>query len=182
MAKSNKEQASRAARQQEEQNDLEQPQEMGLSEVRSNEERLLQDDLHITTPEAMDDTDAIADADEGLGNEPLLPEQEEDKIEIVMGTEADVTEEDLALLGPRDQDMDGGDDEMVLKAGLDDTDMDGDPLNEGKADVDTTGDDLDIPEADLDNPANDAMGQGDEENNYYSLGSDRKDNLTEGTP
>jgi hypothetical protein len=99
-----------------------------------------------------------------------------------MGTEADVTAEDLALLGPRDQDMDGDDDETVPKAGLDDTDMDGDPLNEGRADMDSTGEDLDIPDGDPNDPEGDAMGQGDEENSYYSLGSDKNDNLTEGTP
>ena len=101
--------------------------------------------------------------------------------DIVMGTEADVTEEDLLLLGERDQDMDMGDDETIDKQGLDDTDFDGDLLNEGPVDLDSTGDDLDIPEADGDNPAKSSLGQGDEENNYYSLGSDDNDNLNEGT-
>jgi hypothetical protein len=55
-------------------------------------------------------------------------------------------------------------------------------LNEGIADTDSTGDELDIPGADGSDPRQDAMGQGDEENNYYSLGSDNNDNVTEGTP
>ena len=98
------------------------------------------------------------------------------------GTEADVTPEDLALLGDKDKDMDLGDDELVSMEGLDDTDEDGEPLNEAAVDADTTGDDLDMPEADEDNPANSSLGQGDEENNFYSLGSDDNDNLNEGTP
>jgi len=177
MAKSGKKQETRAASQEQKQEDLEQPQQMGIKELHTNEERLLQDDLHITTPGNLSAKASVIDAEE-KEDKP----GDDDTIEIVMGTEADVTEEDLALLGPRDQDMDGGEDEMVRKEGLDDTDLDGDPLNEAKADMDTTGDDLDIPDADLNDPAQDSMGQGDEENNYYSLGSDSKDNLTEGTP
>jgi hypothetical protein len=90
--------------------------------------------------------------------------------EIVMGTEADVTEEDLKLLGHMDEDMDLNDDEMTNKGGLDDTDEDGDLLNEGKSDIDTTGDELDIPGEDSKKAElNKALGEEDEENDYYSL-------------
>jgi hypothetical protein len=102
--------------------------------------------------------------------------EEDDDTEIVMGTEADVTSEDLAILGDPDKDMDMSDDELVRKEGLDDTDFDGDPLNEAAVDEDSTGDDLDMPEEDYDDPKKE---QDDEENDYYSLGGD-KDALDEG--
>lgn len=135
-------------------------------------------------PEEMADTTISSDDEEGIrdGKDILAPQEEDEDIEIVMGTEADITSEDLAVLGARDQDMDGGDDELVRKEGLDDTDEDGDPLNEAAVDMDTTGDDLDVPGADVSNPQRDAIGEEDEENNYYSLGSDDNDEVTEGTP
>ena len=100
-----------------------------------------------------------------------------DNVDIVMGTEADVTEDDLILLGDPDQDMDMNDDELVRKEGLDDVDLDGDPLNEAAVDEDSTGEDLDMPnEGDEDARKE----QEDEENDYYSLGGGDKDALNEG--
>jgi len=100
-----------------------------------------------------------------------------DDLGIVMGTEADVTEEDLAMLGDKDQDMDMNEDELVRKEGLDDTDFDGDPLNEAAVDEDSTGDDLNIRDSG-DEDARKEMD--DEENDYYSLGGGDKDALNEG--
>jgi hypothetical protein len=108
--------------------------------------------------------------------------EDQDDLGIVMGTDADVTDEDLVLLGEKEQDMDGGDDEMYAKAGLDDTDLEGEPLNEAATDMSSTGEDLDLPDETPNDPRRDAMGQGDEENDYYSLGSDNNDEVTEGTP
>ena len=122
-------------------------------------------------PGEMADTTIASDDEEGIRDGEDLPEQ--DEVEIVMGTEADVTTEDLANLGDPDQDMDMGEDEMVLTEGLDDTDADGDPLNEAASDDDSTGDDLDVPGEDQDDTRKDAMGQDDEENRYYSLGGDK---------
>ena len=165
----------------------------------NDEERLKQDASYIILPDVSDipgqenitgigplgemaDTTISSDDEEGVRDGKDLLAEENDDLEIVMGTEADVTDEELLILVDKNKDMDGGDDELISNEGLDDTDFDGEPLNEATADMDTTGDDLDIPEADGDNPANDALGQGDEENNYYSLGSDDNDNITEGTP
>jgi hypothetical protein len=92
------------------------------------------------------------------------PRTEGDDIRIVRGTEADVTKEDLQLLGPREGDLDLGDDEqMHASARVDDV------PNE---------DDLDVPGADLDDNEEE-LGEEDEENNYYSLGGDRHENLEE---
>ena len=168
------------------------------SSSKRNEEKLKQDGSYVVIPEIKDipgqeniadagipgemaDTTISSDDEEGLRDGKDILEEDDDTA-IVMGTEADVTKEDLALLGDPDQDLDQGEDELVLKAGLDDTDNDGDPLNEASTDDDTTGDDLDIPEADDDDAQQDALGEGDEENNYYSLGGDGKDDLDNGTP
>lgn len=117
-------------------------------------------------------------ADEALANSSRLsrdsiknsntdngPEEEDDNddLEIVRGTEADVTPEDLELLGDKDEDMDMGDDELLRsRSRVDEVEED----------------DLDIPGAELDDP-DEAIGEEDEENNYYSLGGDRHESLEE---
>ncbi len=93
--------------------------------------------------------------------------------EIVMGTEADVTNEDLELLGDKDQDMDEGDDEMMARSTLDNTDEDGIPLNEASGKDVKTGEDLDVPGSELDD-SNEDIGEEDEENNYYSQSDNNK--------
>lgn len=91
-------------------------------------------------------------------------QEENDDIKIIRGTEADVTKEDLELLGSRDSDQDMGDDELVhANARVDDVPEEGD---------------LDVPGADLDD-SDEELGEEDEENNYYSLGGDRHENLEE---
>ncbi|HEX8460884.1 MAG TPA: hypothetical protein VF623_05625 [Segetibacter sp.] len=92
-----------------------------------------------------------------------VPEEEDEDLEIVPGTEADVTAEDLALLGPRDGDMDLDEDEDLKARGWEPR----------------TGRDLDIPDAELEGSESEALGQEDEENSYYSLGGDERENLRE---
>jgi len=55
----------------------------------------------------------------------------------------------------------------LKRAGLDNTDEDGTPLNEGSSADDLTGDDLDIPGAEMDDD-DETIGEEDEENNNYS--------------
>ncbi len=86
-----------------------------------------------------------------------------DDLGIVPGTEADVTSEDLLILGAKEGDQDLGDDELVS----------GKIQPIGRAD-----EELDIPGAELDDE-NEALGEEDEENNYYSLGGDNHENLEE---
>ena len=168
------------------------------SAAKRNREKLGQDESYMEIPEMKDipgqehihnagvpgelaDTTISSDDEEGIRDgKDLLADDGEDDIEIVMGTEADVTNEDLALLGDPDQDNDLGEDELVGKAELDDIDNEGDPLNESGSD--RSGKDLDVPEADEDDEEMDEIGEGDEENDYYSLGSDDKDDLDNGTP
>ena len=92
------------------------------------------------------------------------PKDEGDDIRIVRGTEADVTKEDLQLLGPREGDLDLGDDELIRTS--------------ARVDEVPNEEDLDIPGSDLDDNEEE-LGEEDEENNYYSLGGDRHGNLEE---
>ncbi|MGI8637250.1 MAG: hypothetical protein ACR2KZ_17800, partial [Segetibacter sp.] len=91
----------------------------------------------------------------------MVSDEEGEDIEKTPATDAEVTAEDLAILGPRDQDMDMGEDEELRSRGWQ-------PV---------TGKDLDVPDADVE--GEDALGQGDEENSYYSLGGERMENLRE---
>ena len=90
-------------------------------------------------------------------------EEEPDDIGIVAGTDADVTDEDLLVLGPKDADMDMDEDEELRARGW----------------VPMTGKDLDVPDAELEGNDRDAVGQEDEENSYYSLGGDEMKKLEE---
>ena len=81
--------------------------------------------------------------------EPRQP-GENDDLHLRMGTEADVTDDDLAVLNSTDAEI-----------GL--------PQNVSNEDLDP---DLDVPGSDLDDE-NERIGEEDEENNYYSLGGDR---------
>ena len=105
-----------------------------------------------------------------------------DDLGIVMGTEADVTADDLMILGDKDRDFDQDEDEEIFSDGsasafgaTEETvgDMDSQDLRD---ELDRTGDDLDVPGSSLDD-ANENIGEEDEENNYYSLGGDRQDKL-----
>jgi hypothetical protein len=81
---------------------------------------------------------------------------DDDDVGLREGTEADVTEDDLAVLNATNDEI-------------------GVPQNVSNEDINT---ELDVPGSELDDE-NESIGEEDEENNYYSLGSDRRDNLEE---
>src|SRR4051812_3190431 len=137
-----------------------------------------QENIVVPVIGEMADTTISSDDEEGIG---LFDDDEGDEdTDLVMGNEADVTETEQTLLRRADEDM-PDEDPLLRVAELDQTDNEGDVLNEGSLATDVGGGDLDTAtnQEDLDN---DAMGQGDEENAHYSLGSDSNDNVTEGTP
>lgn len=68
----------------------------------------------------------------------------------------------------------GTEDDVLNEAELDDTDDDGDPLNEESSRRDVAGDDLDVPGAEEDDENEDIGGE-DEENNEYSLSKNDED-------
>ena len=83
--------------------------------------------------------------------------EDDQDLDIVSGTEADVTAEDLVTLGDKNADF-------GRKHALDNTEIEED--------------DLDVPGSE-DDDANEDIGEEDEENNYYSLGGDAHENLEE---
>ena len=93
--------------------------------------------------------------------------------------DGNVTDEDREMLAAADQNRDMDDSDLEA-AKLDETDEDGDPLNEPRAGYGATGADLDVPGSE-DDDADEAIGEEDEENNYYSLGGDNHENLEEDT-
>lgn len=87
----------------------------------------------------------------------------EDELKPTKKNPYDVTDEDREALGSEDLNMDMGDDEQ---------------LRHRTRPVDFTGKDLDIPGSELDDDK-EAIGSEDEENNSYSLGGDRHEDLEE---
>lgn len=87
-------------------------------------------------------------------------------------SENDINAEDLAALEQEDRN--------VVATRLDNTDADGTPLNED-GNAKNMGNDLDVPGAELDD-ANEAIGEEDEENNYYSESDNDTTEDTQGIP
>ncbi|MBO9682357.1 MAG: hypothetical protein J7502_06780 [Flavisolibacter sp.] len=82
--------------------------------------------------------------------------EESDDLGIRPGTDADVNDDDLAVLNSTNDEI-------------------GMPQNVSNEDINT---DLDIPGSELDDE-NESIGEEDEENNYYSLGGDRHESQEE---
>jgi hypothetical protein len=89
-----------------------------------------------------------------------FPFPEENDTHAAAPGPSDLTKEDYEALGPEDLSLDGGDDEQ---------------LKHRVWPVDFSARDLDVPDGST--GKTDAMDQGDEENDHYSLGGDEKDNL-----
>ena len=96
------------------------------------------------------------------------------------GSSADVGRDERRALEQIDY-MPTTDEDNLQNARMDNTDFQNEPLNEKSFGEVRTGRDLDVPGS-TDETRTDALGQGDEENKYYSLGSADNDNVTEGTP
>jgi len=138
-----------------------------------------QENIVVPNLGEMQDTTVSSDDEEGLG---LFDDDEGDEdTDVVMGNEADVSTTERTLLRRADEDMPVEDDPLLRQAELDKTDDQGDLLNEGSLATSVSGADLDISGADSDDPMEE-IGEEDEENNTYSLGSDSNNNVTEGTP
>jgi hypothetical protein len=137
-----------------------------------------QENIIVPSIGEMADTTISSDDEEGLG---LFGDDDGDEdTDLVMGNDADVSATEQSVLQKADEDL-PFEDPLLRRSELDNTDDQGDELNEGSLATDVSGSDLDTAtnEGDIDN---EAMGQGDEENDHYSLGSDSNDNVTEGTP
>jgi hypothetical protein len=95
---------------------------------------------------------------------------------LVTSDDSNVSDEERALLDKSERGLDGSDDEMApARAHLDETDLDGDLLNEAAGREGFLGDDLEVPGSELDD-ADENIGEEDEENNYYSLSDNEERN------
>jgi hypothetical protein len=160
---------------------------MDLSDSKHDQERLRPDEATIDLPDVKDipgqefvqvpplgmmaDTTISSADEEGEG---LFEDDEEDETDIVMGTEADITPGEKQTLETGDDYMPTGDEDRLQQASLDNTDFEGEELNEGSFGRERSGADLDMGDS-IDETTNDALGQGDEENQHYSLGSGEND-------
>ena len=122
----------------------------------------------------IDENDLIINEDEDAAEEELDEEDEADKSEDDLDItddsvdpESDVTEDEKIALERSSIDIDTPDNEALYEAKPDDTDFDGEKLNEDSDDL--SGKDLDVPGAE-DDDENEEIGEEDEENNEYSLG------------
>ncbi|WP_207496469.1 hypothetical protein [Aridibaculum aurantiacum] len=140
-----------------------------------------QEFIHPPHMESFADTTIASDDEEGVGI--FGDEEGDDDLDVDMraGTESDVSEEEVTMLERADSDMPTQDDINLRRAELDQTDDEGEEINEGSLATDVSGSDLDTTVVDTDD-AMERIGEEDEENNHYSLGSDSNDNVTEGTP
>lgn len=134
-----------------------------------------QEFIHVPRMGEMADTTISSDDEEGVG---IFNDNEDEDAEINMGTENDIPREDKVALERTELFGDGEEDQRLSRSALDRTDLEGESLNES---FDRTGEDLDVPGAENDD-RDESIGEEDEENNPYSLGSDSNDNMNEGTP
>ena len=116
----------------------------------------------------MADTTISSADEEGAG---ILDTEEDD--EISQQLDSNVTKDERELLEESEDSMGTTDDQLLKQAKVDSTDEDGTPLNEN---VDQSGSDLDVPGSEDDDEAEE-LGEGDEENNSYSLNDDKEDDI-----
>ena len=116
------------------------------------------------------DSTISSDDEEGVG----IFDEESDEPDIVMGNDADVSTEEKNDLETTDQDMPTKDEQNLRQASMDNTDEEGEDLNEQGFGKDISGVDLDVPGTEADD-ANEQIGEEDEENNPYST-ADNDDN------
>lgn len=93
----------------------------------------------------------------------------DDSEDLRAGNEADVSKGERAALDNTDY-MPTRDEDNLYRASMDNTDFQGERLNERSFGDERSGRDLDVPGSEADD-RNEAIGEEDEENNDYSLGS-----------
>ncbi|TCZ74398.1 hypothetical protein [Flaviaesturariibacter aridisoli] len=116
------------------------------------------------------DTDALRSSGSRASEIGAPQDVDDDDLGMRPGTDADVSPDEVRALAS----MNTGstDEDNLRRASLDDRDFDGDPLNEESFGPMQTSAGLDIPD-EVDETETESLGQGDEENKYYSLGGDR---------
>ena len=160
---------------------------MDLTDPQRDQDRLQPEETTIDLPDVKDipgqefvhpapfgmlaDTTISSADEEGEG---LFEEDEEDETDIVMGTQADITKIDKQMLETGDDYIPTIDANNLRRASLDNTDFDGEELNEGSFGDQISGSDLDTQEISTEEKS-EFLSETDEENSTYSLGSDEND-------
>ncbi len=140
-----------------------------------------QEHIHVPRMGEVADTTISSADEEGEGLLDELNEEETEEDFIRMGTEADVSKTDVEMLKSGESYYPSKDENHLADASMDNTDFDGEPLNEkGFGLANRTASDLDVPGSEEDDETEN-IGEEDEENNEYSLGSDDNDQLEEHT-
>jgi hypothetical protein len=139
-----------------------------------------QEHIHVAPLGELADTTISSDDEEGVGLLDGLNEEDEEP-EITMGNDADISADERETLKRGEDYMPTRDEDNLQRASMDSTDFEGDPLNEESFGTERSGSGLDTGGIEEDDDMEN-IGEEDEENNQYSLGSDRNDATTEGTP
>lgn len=124
---------------------------------------------------ALADTTISSDDEEGAG-----VFDSDDNEDLDEGTSFNVRNDERQALADSEY-LPTTDENNLRTARMDNADFDNEPLNEKGFGEELSGSDLDM-DTEPDATNTDAMGQGDEENQHFSLGSSDNDNATEGTP
>src|ERR1700754_2284514 len=93
---------------------------------------------HVRPPRLGELADTTASSSDEEGDDIFNQSDEED--EIAVGNDADVTAEERSTLSSLDRWRADSEDAVLLDSSLDNTDNDGDPLNEGSLRFDEAGD------------------------------------------
>lgn len=132
----------------------------------------------VNTPRAgaLGDTTISSDDEEGRN---VFDRSDDRDLRKTSGS-SDVSRGERKALEQTDY-MPTTDEDNLQRARMDNVDFQNEELNERSFGEERSGSDLDVPGS-TDETTTDSLGQGDEENKYYSLGSADNDNVTEGTP
>jgi len=125
-----------------------------------------EDEIVLDDEEAMDE-EVTLDDEEAMDEEVILDDEEAIDEEDEDDDDSDVTAVERNMLHNAATVSPGEEESNLNEASLDDTDDDGEMLNEGGSGKEKSGADLDVPGSELDD-ANEEIGEEDEENNVYS--------------
>lgn len=123
-----------------------------------------QEHIHPAPLKGLNDVTPSSDDEEGKGVVDALNRTEEDEPLIVSGTDTDISSEEVTMLERMDGFEASEDNVNLSHASLDNSDYEGDALNESD---DLSGKDLDMASAEQDDSMEE-IGEEDEENNVYS--------------
>lgn len=127
---------------------------------------------HIRVPKMREFSDITASSDDEEGRS-VLDDKEDEDMRADRG-DANVTRDEANALRDAAENSSDEEDEIIRATALDNTDEDGDPLNEKGFRHAYSGGDLDVPGSEEDD-SDEEIGEEDEENNAYSVDEENED-------